>query len=143
MVVVDGQGIPVGSQLASASLAEIKLLDAALANVGVGDSGCESLSLKRLIADRAYDSDQKRAELHARGIDFIVPHRRNRKRIKLQDGRKLRRYRRRWKIERTFAWIGNYRRLAVRYERLITTYRAFFHIACALITLRFVLKHCM
>jgi len=133
----------VGSKLASASPAEIKLLDDTLATVEVGNADREEQLWKRLIADRAYDSDQKRAELHAQGIDFIVPHRRNRKRTKLQDGRKLRRYRRRWKIERTFAWIGNYRRLVVRYERLTTTYRAIFHIACALITLRFVLKHCM
>ena len=55
---------------------------------------------------------------------------------KLQDGRKLRRYRRRWKIERTFSWLGNFRRLVVRWDRLITVYRAFFHLACLIITLR-------
>jgi transposase len=54
----------------------------------------------------------------------------------LQDGRKLRRYRRRWKIARTFAWPGNFRRLAVRWDRLIMVYRAFLHLACLIITLR-------
>ena len=53
----------------------------------------------------------------------------------MQDGRKLRRYRKRWKIERTFAWLGNYRRLVVRYERLIDMYRGFFHLACIMIVL--------
>jgi transposase len=43
-------------------------------------------------------------------------------------------------VERTFAWLGHFRRLVVRYERLITTYAGFFHIACALLTLRRVLK---
>jgi transposase len=46
------------------------------------------------------------------------------------------RYGRRWTVERTFAWLGNFRRLIVRYERSIATYRAFFHLACALIALR-------
>jgi transposase len=54
----------------------------------------------------------------------------------MQDGRKLRRYKRRWKVERTFAWLGNFRRLVVRWERNITMYRAFFHVACLLIILR-------
>jgi transposase len=52
----------------------------------------------------------------------------------------LRRYRRRWIVERTFAWLGHFRRLVVRYERLITVYAGFFHLACALLTLRKVLK---
>jgi hypothetical protein len=43
-------------------------------------------------------------------------------------------------LERTFAWLGHFRRLAVRYEWLITTYAGFFHLACALLTLRRVLK---
>jgi IS4 transposase len=42
-----------------------------------------------------------------------------------QDGRALRRYRRRWKIERTFAWLGNFRHLVVRYDRSLTIYSVF------------------
>ena len=89
-----------------------------------------------LIADRAYDSDKLRTRLQARHIQLICPHRRGRVRPSLQDGRSLRRYRKRWKIERTFAWLGNFRRLVVRYERKIALYRGFFHLACLLITLR-------
>ncbi len=44
------------------------------------------------------------------------------------------------KCERTFAWLGNYRRLVVRYDRSLNMYRAFFHLACALISLRFLIK---
>jgi len=47
---------------------------------------------------------------------------------------------RRWIVERTFAWLGNFRRLTVRYDRSLTVYRGFFHIACFMITLRRVLK---
>jgi len=89
-----------------------------------------------VIADRAYDSDPLREALAERGTDLICPHRSNRKRPKTQDGRKLRRYRRRWIIERTFAWLGNFRRLVVRWERSLLVYRAFFHLACCFILLR-------
>jgi transposase len=47
---------------------------------------------------------------------LIVPHRRNRKKPPTQDGRKLRRDRRRWKVERTFTWFRNFRCLVVRWE---------------------------
>ena len=127
-----------GSSLASASPAEVKLVDQTLEQIKVprNGPGRPKQRPERLIGDKAYDSDPLRKELMKRGIDLIAPHRKNRKKPKTQDGRKLRRYKRRWKVERTFAWIGNFRRLVVRYERLITVYRAFFHIACLLITLR-------
>ena len=89
---------------------------------------------KRLVCDKAYDSTKFRGELEKHGIELIAPHRKKR-RVKVQDGRKLRRYKHRWKIERSIAWLGNYRRLVTRWDRKITIYQAFLHIACALITL--------
>ena len=91
---------------------------------------------KRMIADKGYDSNPLRASLARRGIELIAPHRRNRTKSRCQDSRKLRRYKRRWKVERTFAWLQNFRRLVVRWDRNLVMYRAFFHIACALIALR-------
>jgi len=131
MVVVDGQGIPLGNHLDSASPAEVKLVERTLAQV----HGLRQ-RVRRLIADRAYDSDPLRQQLHARGIELICPHRQGRRKAATQDGRALRRYRRRWKIERTFAWLGNFRRLVVRYDRSLQMYNAFFHLACLIITLR-------
>lgn len=56
----------------------------------------------RLTGDKAYDSDPLDAKLAEQyGIELIAPNRRNRS--KSQDGRRLRRYRRRWKVERLFA----------------------------------------
>lgn len=43
----------------------------------------------------------------------------------------------RWRVERTFAWLGNYRRLLVRYERHLSTFQAFFVIAFVLVLLRY------
>jgi hypothetical protein len=57
----------------------------------------------RLIGDRGYDADPLDAALDQLGIEIIAPHRRGRTRPKTQDGRPLRRYRRRWKIEQLFA----------------------------------------
>ncbi len=70
-----------------------------------------------MIADKAYDSDPLRKRLKQRGIKLICPHKRNRVRPATQDGRALRRYRRRWIVEQTIAWLGNFRRLVVRYDR--------------------------
>jgi transposase len=78
--------------------------------------------------------------LRQRGIELICPHKRNRVRLAAKDGRALRRYKRRWIVERTYAWLGNFRRLVVRYDRSLTIYRAFFHIACLMIVLRRVVQ---
>ena len=142
MVVVDGQGVPLGSQLTSASPGEVTLAESTLQSVSVprGGPGRPQKRPLRVIADRAYDSDPLRWRLLQRGILLISPHRKNRQRASFNDGRTLRRYRKRWKVERTFAWLGNYRRLVVRYDRTLSMYHTFFHMACALITLRFLLK---
>ena len=138
MVVVDGQGVPLACHLDSASPSEVKLLERTLDNIHVHPTrrGGRVLQPQRLILDLGYDSDPLRIRLAARGIEMICPHRANRVKPRTQDGRKLRRYKRRWKVERTFAWLGNFRRLVVRYERDLKMYQAFFHVACLLITLR-------
>jgi transposase len=131
MVVVDGTGIPLGSQMVSASPAEVTLAEGTLAQIPKRQRPL------RVVADRAYDSDPLRGRLLRRGILLISPHRKNRTAPAFNDGRWLRRYRKRWKIERTFAWLGNFRRLLVRYNYHLHLYEAFFHIACLIITLRY------
>jgi transposase len=138
MVVVDGQGIPLGSRLVSASPGEVTLAESTLNQISVprGGPGRPQKRPLRVVADRGYDSDGLRWRLLQRGMLLISPHRKNRRKPSLNDGRSLRRYRKRWKIERTFAWLGNFRRLVVRYDRQIQIYQAFFHLACLIITLR-------
>jgi len=138
MVVVDGQGIPLGNHLDSASPSEMKLVEKTLANIAVPRKGRgrPRKNPKRLIADKGYDSDPLRESLARRGIELICPYRSNNKERKHHDGRKMRRYKRRGKVERTFAWLGNNRRLIVRQDRDILVYDAFFHVACLLLTLR-------
>jgi transposase len=86
------------------------------------------------MADRGYDSNPWRARLAHRGIEPIIPARRQHRRATPQDGRQLRRDRRRWMVERTFAWLGHFRRLVVRDERLITVDTGVSHLAWALLT---------
>jgi len=130
MAVADGAGFPVALSVGSASPHEVKLVEKTLEDRLVDENP------ERLIGDRAYDSDPLDQKLAEQGILLIAPHKANRKKPKTQDGRALRRYRRRWKVERLFAWLQNYRRILVRYDRFLENYLAFVHMACIVIFLR-------
>lgn len=88
-----------------------------------------------VVADRGFDSDGLRDELAGAGFELLAPHRKNRTRPSRNDGRKMRRYRRRYVVERTFAWLHSYRRLLVRHEYYSSIYDGFLHLACALIAI--------
>ena len=99
--------------LESASPAECRLVEGVL-----GASFLDELPA-RLIGDKAYDSDPVDAHLKAEyGVELIAPNRRGHKR-RTQYGRPLRRYRRRWKMEHLFAWLHDFRRLVIRWERRV------------------------
>jgi transposase len=130
MALADGSGLPLAVHAASASPHEVTLVGETLASSFVGEQP------ERLIGDRAYDSDPLDAALGAQGVEMIAPHRKGRKKRRTQDGRKLRRYKRRWKVERLFAWLGNFRRLVVRYEWRVENYLGFVRLGCVMILLR-------
>jgi len=138
MVVVDGKGVPLGISIASASPAEVTLVPQTLNTIAVPRprGGRPRKRPDNLIGDKGYDSDALRADLAERGIHLISPYRKNRVTRPYQDRRRLRRYRRRWIVERTFAWFGAFRRLLVRHERNSRLYLAFVQFAAALIALR-------
>ena len=131
MAIADRTGLPIAIYVSSASPHETQLVESTLAARFV------SHEPQRLIGDRAYDSDPLDATLAQRGIDMIAPHKSNRSKPQTQDGRKLRRFKRRWKIERLNAWLQNNRRIAVRYERKVENYIGFVHLACVKILLRY------
>ena len=91
---------------------------------------------ERLIGDRAYDSDPLDEKLAKQGVQLIAPPKTNRKKTKTQDSRALRRYRKRWKVERLFAWLQNYRRILVRFDYYLENYLAFVQLACIVIFIR-------
>ena len=129
MAVADSHGLPVGLYIESASPHEVKLVDSTLVEMVIAEAP------QNLVGDNAYDSDKLDAELRQYGIELIAPHRSNR-RNRTQDGRRLRQYRRRWKIERLFAWLQNFRRLVVRYERYANNFLGMLHLGCCLILMR-------
>jgi transposase len=139
MVLADGAGTPLGIHVEKASPSEMTLVEATLNNVKVKTGKRKKGKPERLIGDRGYDSNKVRAFLVKRGIEPIIPARGNNTVATHQDGRKMRRYKRRWKIERSNSWLQNFRRLTVRYERSEKVFTALVHMACALITLKRVL----
>jgi len=110
-VVVDASGLPLGLAAAAANVSEQELLKPALDDVPV-----EPPAGLPVVADKGHDSDPLRDDLEADGYVPVIPHRQNRTKPSRNDGRRLRRYRHRWLVERTNAWLHCYRGLAVRWS---------------------------
>lgn len=145
MLVVDGNGLPIGFHVDSASPAEVKLADQTLQSVRVKSrKGQLKTRPHQLAADRAYDSRAFRVSLRKRGIKVSIPSRRRPKTWRKKRGRPVtadrETYKQRFKVERSFAWMGNYRRLLIRWERHLSVYRGFCFLALALICLDRLLK---
>lgn len=130
MAVTDRNGYPGAVAIASASTHESQLVKLVLSQ-----RFTEELPDK-LIGDKAYDSEPLDQQLAAIGIDMIAPHKDNRVSPPTQDGRKLRRYKRRWKVERLFAWLQQFRRLITRFEYSALNFLSFVRLGCAVILLR-------
>src|SRR5262245_56944051 len=131
MGIADRHGLPLAVRTESDSPAEVTLVEKTLEERIVADVP------ERLIGDKAYDSDRLDEQLMQNyGTEMIAPNRENR-RTPTQDGRALRRFVRRWKIERMFAWLFNFRRLVVRYEYHAENFQGFVHLAAAIILLRY------
>jgi transposase len=89
-----------------------------------------------LVGDKAYDSDPLDRHLDEEyGIEMIAPNRENRSQT--QDGRALRRYLRRWVVDRLFAWLHFFRRLVVRYEFHAENFLGMVWLGCMKIVLRY------
>ncbi|WP_202901641.1 IS5 family transposase [Bryobacter aggregatus] len=129
MAVADSNGLPIAVCTESATPHEVILVQKTLAEIFVAEP------IQRLIGDKAYDSEKLDHELAETGVEMIAPHRRTCKN-RTQDGRSLRCYRRRWKVERLFAWLQNFRRLVTRYEYSLDNFTGMLHLACSMIILR-------
>jgi len=134
MIMVDAKGLPVAVNTGTASPHESTLVTPLFDFMASVDFP------QKVIGDKAYDSDKLDAELAEMGVEMIAPHRSNRKsENKTQDGRKLRRYKRRWTVERTIAWLQNYRRLCIRWEKSTEMFQGFVHLTCAILLIKEVL----
>jgi len=130
VAIAAGNSLPLAVTVDSASPAECQLVERVLAGSFLAELPA------RLVGDKAYDSDPLDEKLAADyGIELIAPNRRNRS--KTQDGRQLRRYRRRWRVERLFAWMHNFRRLVTRWEYHADNFLGFVRLACLQLLLRY------
>ena len=130
MAMVDRNGLPVAVCTESAQRAEVTLVQLLF------DFMFIEVLPERLIGDRAYDSDDLDDDLGGKGIKMVSPHRKNRKKAKTQDGRELRRYKRRWIVDRFFAWRKYKRRLLNRWEFHPENFLGFVQVSAAILLLR-------
>jgi len=124
MLMIDGEGTPLSAFTMAANISEVHAIETLV------DERVTKRKPKRLIYDKAADADWLRETLDIRGIALICPHRQNRVKPAAQDGRALRRYWRRFKVERTISWLHNFRRLIVRWEYHPELFESFVHLAC-------------
>src|SRR5262249_38309293 len=120
-VVVEASGLPLGLAVAAADVSEQQLLMPALDDVPV-----DVPPGTPVVADKGHDSDPLRDQMEDAGYTPVIPHRKTRAKRSRNDGRRLRRYRHRWLVERTNAWLHCYRALAVRW-----TYYSFMYVGLA------------
>ena len=132
MAIADRYGLPIGISVASASPHETKLVATTL------EQRFTQEVPPLLIGDKAYDSDPLDEKLKKQyGTELVAPHKENRSKSRTQDGRRLRRYKRRWKVERLFAWLQNFRRLTTRWEHHLSNFLGMVHLGCTAILLRY------
>ena len=132
MVLADGSGLPLAITIAEGSRHDIVLTEQTL------DAAFIEKLPPKLIGDKAWDSAKYQERLAVeRNIDLIAPKRGGKRPSRRrQDGRSLRRYKRRWKVERLFAWLKNFRRLVNRWEYKSENFLGFLYLGCILILLR-------
>jgi transposase len=141
MLVVDGTGLPLGFHLDGANRAEVRLAEQTLDTIRVArQRGRPKQRPQMLVADRGYDSSAFRRALRGRSIRMCILPKRHPATWKAKRGRPVvarkDNYRERYKVERSFAWLGNFRRLLIRWEHLFGVYRSWFTVALLLLCVR-------
>jgi len=132
MALADSAGLPLAVCIADGSRHDVTLVDQTL------DEALVEELPPNLIGDKGFDSRPlARALLEQRGIHLIAPRRGGAcASTRKQDGRRFRRYRRRWKVERLFAWLKQFRRIATRWEFKSENYLGFLYLGCLVVLLR-------
>ena len=132
MAIADRNGLPLALYIASGSRFDSVLTEGTL------DAAFVDQLPPRLIGDKAWDSGplQQRLLLE-RGIDLIAPKRGGPKPSRRrQDRRKLRRYKRRWRVESLFANLKRFRRIATRWDVKSANFFGFLQLAASILLLR-------
>ncbi|WP_143010778.1 IS5 family transposase [Cupriavidus necator] len=133
-LLTDAQGIPLSLILTGANRNDItQLLPLIEAIPPIRGKRGRPLSKPSIVqGDRGYDHDKYRKPLHAAGIATEIARRGE------PHGSGLGKTR--WVVERTIAWLHNFKRLRVRFERLAIIHEAFLKMACCIICWRHLRK---
>jgi transposase len=134
--VVDGEGTPLGLTISGANRHDSRMMAPTLDAVPAvrGLRGRPRCRPSKLHADKGYDHRRCRLECRARGITPRIARR------GIERGERLGRHR--WKVERTLAWMAQFRRFGARYERRADVHLAFTALAAAIICMRQVRRFC-
>jgi transposase len=129
-LLVDATGIPLAFSVTGGNRNDVTQLIALVDAVPAvaGRPGRPRRRPDSVIADRGYDHDKYRRLLRERGVEPVIARR--------QSGHGSGLGRHRWVVERTFAWLHNYKRLLVRYERRADIHHALLAIGCCLVCFR-------
>lgn len=128
---MDAAGVPLAITLTGGNRNDITQLLPLVDGIApvAGKVGRPRQRPDRIVADRGYDHDTYRRELRHCGVKPSIAYR------GAEHGSGLGRWR--WVVERTFAWLHNYRRLRIRWERDPAVRMAFLTLACALLCRRY------
>lgn len=103
-----------------------------IADIDCAAKTIECLTAQAIIADKGYDADHFIAKIEATGAQAVIPPRSNRLTQRSFDHHL---YQDRNLIERFFARLKHFRRIATRYDKLASSFLSFVHLACAFIWL--------
>jgi transposase len=136
-LITDARGIPLAAILTSANAHDVTQLLPLVSAIPAlrGRCGRPRRRPARVQGDRAYDSAAHRRALRAKGICPVLAQRRT------AHGSGLGKTR--WVVERSIAWLHQFRRLKMRYERLDFVHEAFLSIACSMICWKFIQNHAL
>ena len=130
-LICDGRGVPLAIRLTGANRNDSQQALALVEAIPSlqGERGRPRHRPECVLGDRGYDAESIRQGLRARRMVPWLAKRNT------EHGSGLGRWR--WVVERTFAWLNQFRRLRVRYEKRADIHEAFLSLGCALICWRF------
>ena len=130
-MITDAEGVPLAVKLTGGNRHDVTQLIPLVDAIPpiAGKVGHPIQRPGEVFADRAYDSEPHRQQLHDRGIEPVIAQRNT------EHGTGLGIFR--WVVERTISWLHQFRRLRIRYERRADVHLAFLILGCILICHRY------
>ena len=126
-MICDAKGVPLAVRLTAANVNDVTQLQPLVEAIPPlrGKRGRPRRRPEAVQGDRGYDSQAHRRWLRRLGIQPVLAERNT------EHGSGLGKTR--WVVERTLAWLHQFRRLRIRWERLARIHEAFLIMGCIII----------